>query len=172
MTPSTRHRITAAVLAVLILGLGAYLYRSSTATRPAPPSTFLLLDGSRTTTDDLRGQVTLVNFWATSCTTCVAEMPALAATHEKYRQQGYRTIAVAMQYDPPAYVLNFAQSRQLPFTVALDATGDIARAWGDVRVTPTTYLVNRQGHIVKTYVGQPDFSELHHLIETLLAQPA
>ena len=75
-----------------------------------------------------------------------------------------------MQYDPPSYVVNFAQSRQLPFNVALDNTGAVAKAWGDVKLTPTTYIVNKQGEIVKTYVGQPNFEELHRLIEKLLAE--
>ena len=136
----------------------------------APESSFVLLDGSRITHAQLQGKVTLVNFWATSCTTCVAEMPDIAATYNKYKDQGYDTLAVAMQYDPPQYVLNFAQSRQLPFKVALDNTGAVAKAWGDIQITPTTYLVNKRGHIVKTYVGAPNFEELHRLIEQLLAE--
>lgn len=136
----------------------------------APESTFVLLDGSKKSTADLKGKVTLVNFWATSCTTCVAEMPELSATYEKYRNRGFDTLAVAMSYDPPSYVVNFAETRKLPFAVAIDNTGAVAKAWGDVRLTPTTYLVNKRGEIVKRYVGTPDFAELHRLIETLLAQ--
>lgn len=136
----------------------------------APQSTFVLLDGSKQTTADLKGKVTLVNFWATSCTTCVAEMPHIVETYEKYKGQGYETVAVAMSYDPPAYVVNYAETRKLPFKVAIDNTGAVAQAWGDVKLTPTTYIVNRKGEIVKRYVGQPDFAELHRLIERLLAE--
>ncbi|SDM74914.1 Peroxiredoxin [Oryzisolibacter propanilivorax] len=138
--------------------------------RAAPQSTFVLLDGSQQTTQDLRGKVALVNFWATSCTTCVAEMPEIVATHDKYRARGFETLAVAMSYDPPSYVVNFAESRKLPFKVAIDNTGAVARAWGDVKLTPTTYIVNKRGEIVKTYIGAPDFTELHQLIERLLAE--
>jgi peroxiredoxin len=130
----------------------------------------VLLDGSTTTTADLKGKVTLVNFWATTCVSCVKEMPALVATHQKYQSSGFETVAVAMSYDEPSWVLNFAQTRQLPFKVALDNTGDIARSWGDVKLTPTTYLVDRQGRIIKRYVGEPDFAALHALIEKLLAK--
>jgi peroxiredoxin len=136
----------------------------------APSSTFVLLDGTQQTTQDLRGKVVLVNFWATSCVTCVAEMPELVTTFEKYRARGYETLAVAMSYDPPSYVVNFAQTRKLPFKVAIDNTGAVAKAWGDVRITPTTYLVNKRGEIVRTYVGAPDFAQLHQLIEQLLAE--
>lgn len=152
-----------------VVALGLYAYRSDGA-QPAPQSHFVLLDGTSTTTQNLLGKVTLVNFWATSCTSCVAEMPELVATYDKYKDQGYDTLAVAMSYDPPSYVLNFVQSRKLPFHVALDNTGAIAKAWGDVKLTPTTYIVNKRGEIVKTYVGPPNFAELHQLIEKLLRE--
>ena len=156
------------LLATALVAIGMTVYLT-TGTSMAPPSTFVLLDGSKKTTENLKGRVTLVNFWATSCVSCVAEMPKLIATHNKYKAQGFDTIAVAMSYDPPSYVVNFAQTRQLPFGVAIDNTGSVAKAWGEVKLTPTTYLVNKQGEIVKRYVGEPDFAEMHRLIENLLA---
>lgn len=134
----------------------------------APESRFVLLDGSSVNTSDLKGKVLLVNFWATTCVSCVKEMPALVETHRKFAPRGFETLAVAMSYDPPAWVLNFAQSRQLPFKVALDNTGDIAKAWGDVKLTPTTYIVDKAGNIVKRYVGEPEFAALHDLLDSLL----
>ncbi len=136
----------------------------------APESTFVLLDGSSQTTQNLKGKVALVNFWATSCTTCVAEMPQIVATYDKFKAKGYETVAVAMQYDPPSYVVNFAETRKLPFKVAIDNTGAVAKAWGDIKLTPTTFVLNKQGEIVKRYVGAPNFDELHKLIEELLAE--
>jgi peroxiredoxin len=157
----------AAAAAVLAIGAGAYLGTSASA---APDSTFVLLDGSKQTTADLKGKVTLVNFWATSCVTCVGEMPKVIATYDKYKSQGFDTLAVAMSYDPPSYVVNYAETRKLPFKVAIDNTGAVAKAWGEVQLTPTTYIVNKRGDIVKRYVGEPDFAELHRLIEKLLAE--
>jgi peroxiredoxin len=173
MTQETHSPVARRALlsAVAVLGLASTLLLTGCGTRdPAPDSTFVLLDGAKTTTADLKGKVTLVNFWATTCVSCVKEMPALASTYNKYKDQGFETVAVAMSYDPPAWVLNFAQTRQLPFKVALDNTGEIAQSWGDVKLTPTTYLVDKQGRIVKRYVGEPDFAALHTLIEKLLAQ--
>jgi peroxiredoxin len=153
----------------IALAVGAAVY-VNTGVSAAPASTFVLLDGSTKSTDDMKGKVTLVNFWATSCVTCVAEMPRVIATYDKYKARGYDTLAVAMSYDPPSYVVNFAQTRKLPFKVAIDNTGAVAKAWGDVALTPTTYIVNKRGEIVKRYVGEPDFAELHKLIEKLLAE--
>lgn len=150
--------------------LAGALVLSGCGQERAPESSFVLLDGSKISTEQLKGKVMLVNFWATSCTTCVAEMPELVATYNKYRDNGYETLAVAMSYDPPAYVVNFTETRKLPFKVAIDNTGANARDWGDVKLTPTTYLVNKRGEIVKRYVGTPDFAELHRLIEKLLSE--
>ena len=160
---------TAGVAVAALVALGAYVYLD-TGRSAAPESTFVLLDGSRQTTADMKGKVTLVNFWATSCTTCVAEMPEIVATYNKNNAKGFETLAVAMSYDPPSYVVNFAETRKLPFKVAIDNTGNVAKAWGDVRLTPSTFIVNKRGEIVKTYVGAPDFPELHRLIEKLLAE--
>ena len=165
----SRRRGLAALAAVTTLGTALLLGGCGTRDT-APESTFVLIDGAKTTTTELKGKVTLVNFWATTCVSCVKEMPMLVDTHNKFKDRGYETVAVAMSYDPPAYVLNFAQSRQLPFKVALDNTGDIAKAWGEVKLTPTTYLVDKQGNIVKRFVGEPDMAALHNLIEELLAK--
>ena len=165
---SRRRFVTATAWAGVSLGLGGLAACGSQTSAPA--SRFVLLDGSTVDTASFRGKVTLVNFWATTCVSCVKEMPSLVATYNKYKDQGFDTVAVAMDYDPPQWVSNFAQTRQLPFKVALDNTGEIAKAWGDVKLTPTTYLVDKQGRIVKRYVGEPEFGALHQLVEKLLAQ--
>lgn len=162
--------LTAAVAALALAGLAWTLSGRDAA--PAPVVAYTLLDGTPKQSDALKGKVVLVNFWATSCTTCVAEMPKIIATHEKFRARGYDTLAVAMSYDPPAYVARFAESRKLPFGVAIDNTGAIAKAWGDIKITPTTFLVDKRGVIVKRFVGEPDFAALHGLIDKLLQEPA
>jgi len=148
---------------VALMGLAGCSRRES-----APDVTYTLLNGATDTLKAQQGKVVLVNFWATSCTTCVKEMPEIVATHEKFKARGYNTVAVAMSYDPPAYVASFAETRKLPFGVAIDNTGAVAQAFGDVRLTPTTFLLDKRGGIVKKYVGAPDFAALHGLIEELL----
>jgi peroxiredoxin len=115
----------------------------------APAVSYTALDGAHGGTDRLRGKVVLVNFWATSCTTCVMEMAQIVATHEKkFKARGYEALAVAMSYDRPAYVADFAQTRRLPFSVTIDYTGEI----------------------VKRYVGAPDFDALQALVARRLAE--
>lgn len=159
-----------ALVAVAAIAAGAafgILQRPET-----PQARFIALSGANFSTADLRGRVVLVNFWATSCTTCVAEMPKLVAAWNKYAPRGYETVAVAMRYDHPNAVAQFAQARSLPFRVALDADGAVAQAFGNVTVTPTTYLLDRSGRIVAKYVGEPDWTEFHARVERALAEPA
>ena len=136
----------------------------------APDVRYTQLDGKAARLSDLKGKVVLVNFWATTCAICVKEMPQLVATHRRFSARGYETLAVAMSYDPPVSVVNFTQSRQLPFTVVIDNTGAFARSFDDVRLTPTTVLINKRGEIVRRFVGEPDFAALHRLVEQLLAE--
>ena len=171
MSLSRRHLATAAMAAVAAAA-GWLVFGPTDAPEPAPQVDYILLDGQRLSTAQLRGQVVLVNFWATSCAACVAEMPEIVATHQKYRGQGYQTVAVSMAYDPPASVADFAETRKLPFGVAIDNTGNIAKGFGDVKLTPTSFLINKRGEIVKRYVGKPDFAALHLLVEQLLAEQA
>ena len=166
---TARHVAAAAI--VLAIGAGAYLSPRGADVRTTAPSVgYTLLDGTKSSTDQLRGKVVLVNFWATSCAVCVHEMPRVVAMHEKFKARGYETLSVAMSYDPPAHVVNYAQTRRLPFSVAIDNTGSIARGFDNVKGTPTSFLINKRGEIVKRLVGEPDFAALDRLVETLLAE--
>lgn len=156
-------------IAAVVVALAGGAYTMLGQARPAPDVTFIDLKGEKISTQSLRGKVVMVNFWATSCVTCVKEMPAMVDTYNKYKGKGLEFVAVAMQYDPPNYVINFTETRKLPFTVALDSGGDIAKSFGDVTLTPTTFVIDKDGKIIKRYVGEPKFSDLHALLEKELA---
>jgi peroxiredoxin len=169
---SRRKAILAVAAGAAAVVAGAAAWWTLGRRQPAPALRYTLLDGRRGELSALRGKVVLVNFWATSCGVCVKEMPALVDTDAKFKQRGYETLAVAMSYDPPAYVNRFVESRRLPFMVTIDTGGVWARALGDVRMTPTTFLLDKRGRIVKRYLGEPDFKALHALIEDLLSEQA
>lgn len=166
---ASKSWIKPALIAVFVAGVAAAGYLSLNDKQSAPDVTFHDIHGEKITSSSLRGKVVMVNFWATSCTTCVAEMPEMIDTYNKYKGQGLEFVAVAMKYDPANYVLNFAETRQLPFKVALDVTGEAAKAYGDVALTPTTFVLDKQGKILKRYVGKPEFAELHKLLESAIA---
>ena len=164
-------RYVAVTVLALAIGVGAFLtFGRVGLPQSTPIVAYTLLDGTPSSTEALRGKVVLVNFWATSCTTCVHEMPQIVATHNRFKASGFETLAVAMSYDAPASVVHFAQSHQLPFKVVIDNTGVVARSFGDVALTPTTLLIDKRGRIVKRYVGEPDFAALNKLVQALLAE--
>jgi peroxiredoxin len=167
--PSANRTWIKLLAGVAVLAIAAVAYVSLSARQAAPSVTFTGLDGQKFTSESLKGKVVMVNFWATSCVTCIKEMPQMVQTYNKYKEQGLEYVAVAMSYDPPNYVLNYAQTRKLPFKVALDTQGELAKSFGDVKLTPTTYVIDKEGNIIKRYVGEPEFSQLHKLLEKALA---
>jgi peroxiredoxin len=166
---SSRTWIRPAAIGAALLALAGIGYATLASSTPAPDVTFISIQGEKISTKGLRGKVVMVNFWATSCVTCIKEMPAMVDTYNKFKGQGLEFVAVAMSYDPPNYVLNYTETRKLPFKVALDSGGDIARAFGDVQLTPTTFVIDKDGKIVKRYVGEPEWSSLHVLLQKALA---
>lgn len=164
MDVKKRWIVTLAALALAAVAAWAIFAQNAMA----PEVTVAGLRGERLSLSGFKGKVVLVNFWATTCTTCVGEMPQLVALREKYAGQGYETLAIAMDYDPPEYVKAFVAKTGLPFPVGMDSDGSAARAFGGVRLTPTSYLVDRQGRIVQQYLGAPDFGRLEALVVELL----
>jgi peroxiredoxin len=162
-----RHVILGLVV-VAVAGLVGY--RALFVTPAAPGVTFTSLKGERVTTGDLRGRVVLVNFWATDCVICMKEMPRMVTTYRKYQPQGFEFIAVAMRHDPPNYVMSYTEKNALPFRVALDPMGELAKAFDDVQLTPTTIVIDKRGNIVARIIGEPDFAKLEALIEKKLAE--
>ncbi|OGB27633.1 MAG: hypothetical protein A3I66_07135 [Burkholderiales bacterium RIFCSPLOWO2_02_FULL_57_36] len=154
---------------LVVLVIVAVGYFSFSATEAAPEVTFTNLKGEKITSQSLRGKVVMVNFWATSCDTCIKEMPQMVETYNKYKDKGFEFVAVAMSYDPPNYVLNYAQTRSLPFDVVLDTQGKLAKSFGDVKLTPTTFVIDKKGDIIRRYIGEPEFGALHQLLEKELA---
>ncbi|WP_179401150.1 TlpA disulfide reductase family protein [Burkholderia guangdongensis] len=174
-TPSTQSRrgpmryiaLAAAAVAIAVAGFFAFNGKST-----VPDATFTLLTGQKiSTASDLKGKVYLINFWATSCETCMQEMPKMVQTYNRFKGQGLEFVAVAMNYDSPMYVSNYVQTRQLPFKVAFD-DGSLAKEFGNVQLTPTTFVVDKDGKILKRYVGAPQFAELDALLQKALDKSA
>ncbi|MEO6062445.1 MAG: TlpA disulfide reductase family protein [Thermoflexales bacterium] len=154
-------------LAVLILvaGVGwAYATRpqsgatapASASTRvgaPAPEITLLMLSGETRTLTDLRGKVVVLNFWATWCGPCRAEMPALAEIQTQYASRGVIVIGVNQREDAGS-IRRYLDSIGVDFQIALDPMGESNRQYR-VLGLPTTYLIDRQGVIRDAIFGGP-----------------
>lgn len=157
------------LIAVAVLAMVGALAYALMDRQGAPAATFVTLEGQPIVLDDLRGKVVLVNFWATSCPGCIKEMPGMVETYNQYKDRGFEIIAVAMRYDPPSYVANFVRTRQLPFPVSLDLDGEHARAFGNVQLTPTSFIIGKDGSILEQKLGELDFVRLKALLDRELS---
>ena len=155
-----------AIAVLAIVGALAYAMMDKAS---APAATFTTLEGKPIVLSELRGKIVVVNFWATSCPGCIKEMPELVETYNQYKDRGFEVVAVAMSYDPPNYVVNFVQTRHLPFPVALDVDGAHARAFGNVQLTPTSFIIGKDGSIIEEKLGALDFEKLKTLLDKELS---
>ena len=121
----------------------------------APDFTLDLLDGGQVTLSDLRGKAVLINFWATWCPPCRAEMPAIEAVYRSHKDLGLEVLAVNItNQDDQAAAAAFVEELELTFPVPLDRTGAVSASY-NLRGLPSTYFIDRHGVIRSVVVGGP-----------------
>ena len=155
--------IKIALAAVVTVGAAAWFYVNQAAPMPTAQA-MTTLAGKNIKIDDFKGKVVLVNFWATSCSGCMAEMPGLVKAQNALGKDKLATIAVAMSYDNPEYIQNYLAKVPLPFEVVHDQSGEIAKAFGEVQLTPTSYILGKDGRLMKKIVGELSEAELVQLV--------
>ena len=152
--------IVAALIAILFLGL----ILNTIYLNKAPTLKVFSTKGEAMMIYDKNYKFTIINFWATDCPGCIKEMPHLVDTYNKYKNQGIQIIAVSMFYDPPNQVLNFAKQNNIPFPIVIDSDNKIAQQFENIRLTPTSILINRKGQIIDQIVGEIDFDKLENTL--------
>ena len=111
----------------------------------------------------------LVNFWATSCPGCIKEMPDLAKMKQSLGDR-FEIVAISMDYDPTVQVEKFIKANPYPFTFVMDTDGALAKAFGDVLLTPTSFLIAPNGKIVYQQIGEDQFEMVTERIKQLSPQ--
>ena len=138
------------------------------AGRPAPEFTLEAINGTQVSLSDYKGQVVLVNIWATWCPPCVRETPRLVEVYEAYKNQGFVILGINTTYqDKREAVTTFAAEQGVSFPLLLDTDGSVGTALG-ARLLPTSYLIDRDGKIVVTKVGEVDEAQLREQVAALL----
>jgi cytochrome c biogenesis protein CcmG/thiol:disulfide interchange protein DsbE len=157
----TSHRTESRVVAV-----------RDAAGRHAAPD-FELRDGSGKLVklSDYRGKVVLLDFWATWCGPCNIEIPWFEEFERKYKDRGFEVLGVSMDDDGWKAITPFAAEKKINYRIVLgnDKTAD---QYGSVEALPTTFVIDRNGRIAKTFVGLSDKKEFQDVIEKLLEAPA
>jgi peroxiredoxin len=154
-------------LIALLLLAGLFFLLTLFSTSAAPDVTFTTITGKKIALSQLRGKTVIVNFWATSCPSCIKEIPHFLDLYRQYHTSGLEIIAVAMTYDPPSHVVALAQSQKLPYDVVLDLKSEHALAFGNVQFTPSTFVISPEGSFVMKKTGLFDPAEMMTLIEKL-----
>ncbi|HEU4564304.1 MAG TPA: TlpA disulfide reductase family protein [Gemmatimonadaceae bacterium] len=137
---------------------------------PAPDVSLTALDGSRIAIAELRGQVVLVNFWATWCPPCRVEMPGFQRVYESRRARGFTIVGISTDATAGT-VRDFLAERGITYPVAMNA-GGVERAFGGASMLPTSILIDRSGrvrHIVRGMFAEP---ALARAVDRLLDEPA
>src|SRR5688572_17802196 len=177
----TRYALTllASLLAATMTGcgggsFGAQAGPGSASGTPAPALVGKTVDGEPFDLTGLRGQVVLVNVWATWCAPCREELPELRALHDAHASRGFSVVGVSI--DRPAallQVVQMADSFALPYPIVFDPENRIADAWS-VRGYPTSFLVDRAGNVRwrRDGVIRPRDPELAAQLELALASPS
>ena len=155
-------------IALAVVVAVAAVWFIPTGLRQAPPLVGQTLDGRTLTLEQMRGKPVLVTFWATTCPSCVEEMPHLIELYRELHPKGLEIIGVAMAYDPPEQVRAMAAKRQIPYPIVLDAQGRIAGEFDNVRLTPTSVLISPEGRIVQYRLGLLDLPKLREAIQEML----
>ena len=127
------------------------------------------LDGTSFSLDDLKGNVVLVNVWATWCPPCVIEMPGFQRAYEDLKDQGFLVLGISKDQGDPERVRAFLQEKGITYPVAMAAETDLG-GLTDVTTFPTSFLIDREGRIRHTVEGLYLGPTLRMAVKRLLAE--
>jgi cytochrome c biogenesis protein CcmG, thiol:disulfide interchange protein DsbE len=134
--------------------------------RPAPDFSLTDLSGARLSLSQYRGQVVLLDFWATWCDPCKTEIPHFIEMQNRYGRQGFQVIGISMD-DEEKPVRDFQQQFKMNYPVAI-GSAELATQYGGILGLPITFVIDRSGRIVSRHVGATDPSAFDAEIERLL----
>jgi len=166
---NTRILLVSLLMLLLIAAAGYYRF-SPPPLALVPDITLVSVDGEELQLPAYRGKPLLVTFWSTTCPACVKEIPHLIDLYRELAPRGgLEIIGIAMAHDPPDQVLAMRKSRGIPYPVTLDINSDAAHAFGNVRVTPTSFLIAPDGRVVQRRLGNLDMEGLRREILAMIA---
>lgn len=125
------------------------------------------VDGSMVTSEHYQGKAMLITFFATWCPPCLQEIPALKEVHAKFAPQGFAVVALSVDEGGSEVVARLVRQASINYPVLM-ADKTTTRNFGDVVAIPTSFLVNKNGHVVKKYPGFVSRGLLERDIESVL----
>lgn len=141
----------------------------ATANAAVPAFQLTTLDGHAVTSEQLRGKVVLVNFWATWCPPCRIEMPGFQAVYDRNRSRGLVVLGISTDASGSESVRAFLAEHGITYPVAM-ASASVMQAFGGASVLPTSFLIDRQGRIRNVVRGAFVSIALERAVDHLLAE--
>ncbi len=157
-----------AVVVILAAVSVFFLYSGKNKLDFAPEISLDIIDGRKIELLSLKGKPLFVTFWATTCSICIKEIPHLVKLYNEIGKDDFEIIAIAMPYDPPNLVVELSERKNIPYPVALDIYGNAVKAFGNIQVTPTSFLIDSEGKVVQQNIGEIDIDELRLKVKALL----
>ena len=148
---------------------GALVFGPDTTDVLAPSFALPQLDGGTLRLGDYRGRVVLLNFWATWCPPCRAEIPDLNRLQDELGPAGLNVIGVSLDEEGFEAVRPFAEEYKVTYPLVVD-DGAVAAQYGSLQGLPTTFVVDRNGQIVRRVIGLFPLDEMRPVLEDLLAK--
>ena len=145
-------RLLRPLLVLALLALGAFAFAARADVGDAAKLKTVLLDGRPVTMEQLKGKVVMVNFWATWCPTCKAEMPQWQKFYDTHKDKGFELIAVSID-DDEKLLRSVCKERGFTFPVAWRYDDKTDDNFGDIIGTPTLYIVDKTGHWTWPFMG-------------------
>jgi len=165
---SRRFALILLVFAILVIGVGIGLMEKKPAPQKpaktglvgqqAPDINLPLVGGGEVNLSDLRGKIVMVNFWATWCPPCKAEMPSMERLYSRFKNNGFELLAVNAEVDGLEVLPEFLQKHKHTFPVPVDTEGEVQAAYGVFRF-PESFVVGRDGIILEHVIGGRDWSD-------------
>ena len=144
--------------------------QTTTVLGQAPDFVLPTLAGDSLRLSELRGQIVVVNFWATWCAPCLEEIPELIALHDALNPHGLTVLGVAIDEEGEVLVRPFAERLSITYPVLLD-DGAVAESYGGVWALPTTYVIDPKGQIMQRVIGLFPVQEMHLEFRKMLDLP-
>jgi thiol-disulfide isomerase/thioredoxin len=155
-------------IVLLVSSAAIYLYIKRSGPYYLPDITLESFDGTPFALKSLRGKPSLVVFWASTCSTCISELPKLIKLYNDYSPKDLEIVGIVIYYNDPNQAYSMMQKKHIPYRILLDRNKKATYAFGGVQYTPTTFLVSPSGRIVYRETGKTDFGKLREVLQKIL----
>ena len=160
------HRTPGSSSILLRASTEAVSYNLPDGRTEAPDFTLKSVSGKKITLSSYRGKVVILDFWATWCPPCKAEIPDFIKLYSKYKKDGFQMLGISVDQGGLVDVKPFMKDYGINYPIML-ATESVVREYGGIRGIPTTFVIDKAGRIVDKFEGYRPSSEFKALIEKL-----